>query len=313
MLDTLLYIIVGLAILAKASDYAVKSIVNIAKLSHFSEFAASFVIVGIASVMPEFFVAVTSSLNNVPHFGLGVLLGSNVIDLTLVIALVVLIAGRIKINTKFLHWGNWYVIITALPVLLLLDGSLSALDGVILVFVFLLYVTFILARGRRMLGGRSKEDFGKFVKESVVAVVSLAIIFWSANLVVTNSVTLSEELSFPLVFTGFFVAFGTCFPEFIFALKAAKEKHGELGIGAIMGDVIVDATFSIGAVALIGPITPPLIMTVLSGLFMIVSSLVIVHFIKNDKEITKSDGILLLILYLMFGLVEFWVNAVTIK
>ncbi len=231
--------------------------------------------------------------------------------MTLVIALVVLIAGRIKINTKFLHWGNWYVIITALPVLLLLDGSLSPLDGVILVFVFLFYVTFILARGRRMLGGRSKEDFGKFLKESIVAVVSLAIIFWSANLVVTNSVALSEKLSFPLVFTGFFVAFGTCFPEFVFALKAAKEKHGELGIGAIMGDVIVDATFSIGVVSLISPITPPLIMTVLSGLFMIVASLVVLHFIKNDKEITRNDGVLLLILYLLFGTVELWVKAVT--
>jgi Ca2+/Na+ antiporter len=51
-------------------------------------------------------------------------------------------------------------------------------------------------------------------------------------------------------------------------------------------------------------------MTVLSGLFMIVASLVIVHFIKNDKEMTKSDGILLLILYSIFGVVEFWVKTI---
>jgi Ca2+/Na+ antiporter len=78
VLDNLAYIIVGLVILAKASDYAVKSIANIARLLHFSEFAASFVIVGIAAVTPEFFVGVSSSLNKVPSLGLGVLIGSNV-------------------------------------------------------------------------------------------------------------------------------------------------------------------------------------------------------------------------------------------
>lgn len=313
MLDNLAYLILGLIILAKASEYAVKSIYNIARLFHLSEFAASFVIVGIASVMPEFFVAVTSSLDKVPPFGLGVLLGSNVIDLTAIIALVVLLAGRIRIKTGLVKWGNWYVIINALPVLLLLDGSLSALDGVILIFVFFIYVTFILARGRRMLGDGDKTDIGKLIKEFLITGISLAIILWSANLVVNNSVAISEELSLPLVFTGFLVAFGTCFPEFVFALRAAKEKHGELGLGAIMGDVVVDATFSIGVISLMSPIAPPVMMTVLSGFFMVVASLVVVHFITNDREITRADGISLLVLYVLFGIVEFWVKSIAVK
>jgi cation:H+ antiporter len=234
-------------------------------------------------------------------------------DLTIIIALVVLIAGRIKIKTDFIKWGNWYVIINAIPVLLLLDGSLSALDGVILIFVFLFYVIFILARGRKMLGGREKRSIGKFLKEFLISGISLVVLFWSANLIVTNGAVISEKISFPLVFTGFFVAFGTCFPELVFALKATKEKHGELGLGAIMGNVVVDSTFSIGIVSLMGPVSPQLIMTVLSGLFMVISSLVVIHFIKNDKEITRNDGILLLILYLIFGLVEFWVKTIVTR
>jgi len=309
-LVSLAYITFGLIILAKASDYAVKSIANIARLFHFSEFAASFVIVGIAAVTPEFFVGVSSSLNRVPSLGLGVLIGSNVIDLTIIIALVVLIAGRIRIRTDLIKWGNWYVVINAIPVLLLLDGSLSALDGVILTFVFLFYVTFVLAGGRKMLGGKERRSIGRFLKEFLIAGISLAILFWSANLIVTNATKISEEISFPLVFAGFFVAFGTCFPELVFALKAAKDKHGELGLGAIMGNVVVDSTFSIGVISLMGPISPPLIITVLSGLFMVISSLIVIHFIKNDREITRSDGILLVILYLIFGLVEFWVKTV---
>jgi len=312
VLDSLFYVLVGLVVLAKASEYAVKSIANIARLLHLSEFAASFVIVGIAAVSPEFFIGVSSSLNRVSPLGLGVLLGSNVIDLTIIIALVVLIAGRVKVNTKLIHWGNWYVIINAIPVLLLLDGSLSALDGLILVGVFLFYVTFILARGRRMLGGKGKRDAKMFLKEFFVTGVSLAVLFWSSNLIVANSVALSEELSFPLVFTGFFVAFGTCFPEFVFALKASREKKSELGLGAIMGNVAIDSTLSIGVISLMGRIEPPVLMTVLSGFFMVISSLVVVHFITNDREITRSDGILLLILYLLFTLLEFWVKTFTV-
>lgn len=313
MLDSLLYILIGLVVLAKASDYAVKSIANIARLFHLSEFAASFVIVGIAAVTPEFFIGVNSSLSRVSPLGLGVLIGSNIIDLTIIIALVALIAGRIKVKTKFIHWGNWYVVINAIPVLLLLDGSLSALDGVILVAVFLFYATFILARGRKMLGGRAKRDVVKFLREFLIAGASLAVLFWSSNLIVTNSVALSEKLSFPLVFTGFFVAFGTCFPEFVFALKASREKKGELGLGAIMGNVVVDSTLSIGVISLMSQIEPSILMTVLSGFFMVISSLVVVHFIKNDREITRGDGVSLILLYLLFTLLEFWVKAVAVK
>ena len=309
MLDSLFYVLVGLVILAKASEYAVKSIANIARLFHLSEFAASFVIVGIAAVSPEFFIGVSSSLNKVSPLGLGVLIGSNVIDLTIIIALVVLLAGRIKLKTRLVSWGNWYVIINAIPVMLLLDGSLSALDGVVLVSVFLFYVTFILARGRRMLGGKEKKDAGKFLKEFLIAGVSLALLFWSANIIVTNSVVIAEKLSFPLVFVGFFVAFGTCFPELVFALKASRQRQSELGLGAIMGNVAVDSTLSIGVLSLMGRVEPHVLMTVLSGFFMVVSSLVVVHLAKNDREITRNDGIMLLILYLLFTLLEFWVKT----
>src|SRR3989338_8018176 len=99
----LFWLIVSLFLIIKGADYAIRYAARLALDLRLSKYTVGFTIVAAISVLPETFVSISSSLKGIPSFGLGTLFGSNVADLTLVFAMVVLIAGRnLKIESQIL-------------------------------------------------------------------------------------------------------------------------------------------------------------------------------------------------------------------
>ena len=93
-MENFLFLALSLLLVIKSADYAIRYAARLALGMHLSKYTVGFTIVAAISVLPETFVSISSSLQNIPSFGLGTLFGSNVADLTLVFAMVVLIAGR---------------------------------------------------------------------------------------------------------------------------------------------------------------------------------------------------------------------------
>jgi cation:H+ antiporter len=77
-----------------------------------------------------------SALDGTATLGLGVILGANVADLTLVIGIVVLLAGCQKMTSSMLRSLKISFVAVLLPIFLLLDGEISQFDGIILVSAF---------------------------------------------------------------------------------------------------------------------------------------------------------------------------------
>jgi cation:H+ antiporter len=109
-----------------SSKYAVL----FAKEFHVSTYIVGVVIVAIISILPETFISVSSLFAGEPTLGLGTLLGSNVADLTLVFAIVILFSGRlhIKIKNSILSHNKLYTIFLLVPIVLGLDGSYTRFE-----------------------------------------------------------------------------------------------------------------------------------------------------------------------------------------
>ncbi|HLC47948.1 MAG TPA: sodium:calcium antiporter [Candidatus Norongarragalinales archaeon] len=309
LLTSLLLLLAGFIILIKSAEYAVKALVHIAAFFGLSQFTISFLIVGIASVLPEFSIAVNSALSGDSSFGLGVLLGSNVADLSIVIGLVTIYAGNIKVHSKIIT-GNfyYYLILIILPVLLLLDGSLSRFDGIVLILAFLFYIHVIMQQRRsfsKAVEGINKSKW-KFAKNIAIGAAAIWALFLAAEIVANNSISISGALGVPALFIGIIIALGTCLPELTFSIEAVRERKQELGMGDILGNVATDATLSIGVVALIMPIEPPqMAIALLSGFSMIVFGILTVHFLRTEKHLVRKEGYLFVLLYLIFMAAQF--------
>ena len=119
MINNLFIFAFSLFLVIKGAIWSTKYATAFAKSLHISKYTAGFIVVAVISILPETFIAISSSFSGIPEFGLGMLFGSNVADLTLVFAIAVFTVGRgIKIESKVLKNNRLFPFLLLLPIML---------------------------------------------------------------------------------------------------------------------------------------------------------------------------------------------------
>jgi cation:H+ antiporter len=306
--DTVIVLFAGIAIVVYGADEAIKRLLGLSKFFRLSAFVTGVVIAGTLAVLPELSIGILSAIEGSSTFGLGLIFGANVADLTLVIGVVVLIAGNQKITPGMLKNLKISFIAVLLPVFLLLDGEISTIDGVILVVAFAVYVLWLLRSGRGEKEVAERMRLSKRVVRLGITVFLLAIgitvLFIGSELVTQSSQELSLVLGLPLFLIGTVVAIGTCLPEMAFAIRAS-EKEGSIGIGNILGNVLADSMLTIGIIALVQPIKISNIASPLTAGVFVAASIVFVYLRSRDGDLGKKDAILLIMVYAIFIVIQY--------
>jgi cation:H+ antiporter len=294
-------ICVGLVLVVLSADQAIHRLLHLAKYLRLSEFTVSFVLAGVIAILPELSIGVLAALEGNPSLGFGVILGSNVADLTLVIGIVVLFSGKFHLDSGILKNMRMSFLAVVLPVILfIVDGEISRLDGVILVAAFLFYVFMLLRTKHDGAILTEKRPKRLIAKDTAIFLGSIAILLIGGTLITNNSETLSMTLGLPLFVVGVVVAVGTCLPELAFAIRSCNKKHCGIGLGNILGNVLADSMLTIGVIALIEPIKPAFVAPPLfTGVFMVVSAL-IVYILSRDGMLDRKDGLLLVSIFVIF-------------
>lgn len=306
--------LIFLAILVKSVDYAIKYASRLAKFLRFPEFLVSFFIIALISVLPEATIAIISAIRGEPGMSLGTLLGSSLVDLTFVFGIVTLFSSKgIDVKSKILENNFFYLILLLFPLILGSDGNLSRKDGLILIFVGLLFflkIYFESKRFRKKFDSSSKKK-NHLARDIVLLILSMIVILAAAAFTVKFSVNFAHEINIPPILIGITIlAVGTCLPEMIFSIKAVKEnKHG-LALGDILGTVITNATIILGLVALISPFNYNIYNLYVTGGTMFLGGALTMFFMKSEKSISKIEGLLLILFYIAFVFIEFFVNRV---
>ncbi|MCG2689809.1 hypothetical protein L6252_00805 [Candidatus Parcubacteria bacterium] len=302
-------------VLLRAGTRAVKALSRIAHVLGLSEFTVAFVLMALASSLPELFVAITSAFQNKVELAFGNIIGANIIDLTLALALPILVSGAIITKRKaFQKNALLTATIALLPVILLLDGALTRVDGLILLLSSLLFLSNLL---------KQKEQHSKvfegvfnkikhplavegFVKEFFSFLLAVALLVLAAEGIVWSAGGLAMASRLPLLFIGaILVALGTTLPELVFGLKAAKTEHNQMTAGTLMGAVVVHNSLILGLMFLIRPLIITNPKPYISGIiFSVIVPILFFVFVKTDKNISKKEAFVLLLVYLLFASVQ---------
>lgn len=303
MLINFILFAIFLLCLVKTADWSIKYSTMIAESLNLSKFVVGYIIVAIISILPEAFISITAALDGVPELGLGTLFGSNVADLTFVIAMIIFFSGRsLKIESKIIKNAWLQIGIMMVPLLLGLDGSFTRLEGLVLLVAGFIFYYITLKGSVAEMKSRQRKFH---IKNLALLLVSMTGLLLSAKLTVDYGVFLAEDLKISPLFIGMFlVAIGTTLPELMFSLKAARRNHDSLAIGDILGTVTADATIVVGILAVVTPFVFPQKLVFITGGFMLLSTFILFRFMKSGKEISKQEGFLLLALYLVFVLTE---------
>ena len=147
------------------------------RISHFlgwKEFVVAFFVMAMAGAMPNLFLGINSAIHKIPLLSFGDIIGGNLIDLSLAVALAVLIAKTaITTETKIIRISSIFTIILALlPLLLILDGVLGRIDGILLISLFFFYIFWLFSkeeRFKKVYEQTDKKDikgFKDFIKDA---------------------------------------------------------------------------------------------------------------------------------------------------
>ena len=307
---TILYILIFLAscvLLTLTARWLINSLVFVAKFLGLKEFVVAFFVMSFASSAPNLFVGIISAINKIPELSLGDVTGGNLIDLTLVIALAVLISKNgLEAQSRTAQSTAVFTVVAALlPMLLMIDGILSQTDGLILLLAFAVYSFWLFSKKERfskVYDGVSHLRFSVFLKHAMIILIGTALLFISSEGIIKSAEFFAKAINLPLGLIGvLIVGVGTSMPETWFSLMSVRREETWMVLGNLMGSVVNTATLVLGIVALISPIKISNSAPYISArIFLAVSALFFLLAIRTGRKITKKEGILFLIMYIAF-------------
>jgi len=311
MLMQLIGLVFSILLLAKAGDILVKSIANIASCKKWSEFTVSFLLAS-ATSFPELAVCLTAALNNEPNLAMGNILGSNIANVTIVVGLIAVVGGSIRVTVREKKEDSLYAAaVTLLPLVLIIDGAISRVDGIILLLGYIFYVYRLYkfrSEGTYKLK-KPKRPLSTFV---IHFLFGMAVMLLASKALVSTASSTAQSLGLPLVFVGLFiVGFGTSLPELFFGMRAALKHKGQMVLGDILGSIISNAGFILGLTALVAPIKIVSFSVVYSSaIFLVLSIFAFTYFLHSEYRLTRTEGTILTLLFIIFMSLEFGLGMI---
>lgn len=132
-------------------------------------------------------------------------------------------------------------------------------------------------------------------------VVGVVLVLWGADRLTEGAVSVAERLRVPQIVIGLtIVALGTSMPELCVSVVSALKGTPDLAVGNVVGSNIFNALLIVGVAALVAPMTI-LRSTVFKDVpCALVASVVLLMMCQNDWVITRLDGTILFVFFLVF-------------
>lgn len=305
-----LFLALSLFLVVKSSGYAIRYASNVAHALRLPAYVIGFIVVAIISILPETFIAIDSAVREIPSFGLGMLFGSNVADLSLVLAIVAFTTvSGIRVGSRILEENRLYPLFIAFPIFAGFDGYYSRDEGIFLIAVGLLFFYLTFKRNRIALAPAEPHKHYP-LRNFFYLLASMAFLLFGAHMTVQYGMALAQSVHMSPVLIGMIVVgLGTTLPELIFSLSAIRKKEDSLALGDVLGTVISDATIAVGVLAVIAPFSFPRHIIYVTAGFMVAASLVLFTLMRSGKILTKKEAILLCMFYIIFVLTEYILNG----
>lgn len=306
--------IISCLMLFWSSSWLVGALTRMARFLGWREFVVAFFVMAIAGSLPNLFVGINSALHKIPQLSFGDVVGGNVIDLTMAVALAVLIGrAAIPAASRMVQTSTIFTaIIAILPLILILDGTLGRGDGLILLFAFFFYISWLFSKKERFKKVYEDEDqgiikeFRVFMKDLGKVVLALVLLLAAAEGMVRSAVFFANTLNLSLAVIGILVVgLGNALPEIYFSIASARKGQTWMILGNLMGNIIIPATLVLGIVTLIHPIKIVDFSPFAIGrLFLIISAIFFFWVVRSGQKITKKEALILLSIYIIFVIVE---------
>lgn len=297
------YLALGLGVLCAwlGGELFVRGVVSLGHWARLPSRIIGVTLAAFATSSPELSVSVNSAMAGVPHLALGDALGSNVVNIGLILALALLISG---IQTSFTSIRRDFFIALLTPLLigvLAWDGQLSWLDSLILLGSFLIWLGVVIWEAQQH---RNATETDVSAQEQswqsvLLTIIGLAFLIVAGRLIVSSakSIALAAGID-EFVIGATIVAVATSTPELATTVISKLRGHDELGLGNILGSNIFNGLLIVAVATSIAPISIVYSELVVGLIFGIITTVAV--FPSPSGFIGRKRSVLLLLIYAVY-------------
>lgn len=312
MLGNILLVVAGLVLLIWGADRFVHGAAAAARNFGIAPLLIGLTVVAFATSAPEILVSVVAALQKEPGLAIGNAIGSNIVNIGLVLGLTAIIRP-IKLESATLRREMPALLaVSLLTVSLFLDTFLSRIDGIVMLTGLVIVMVWLARLGMSSAANDPiKIDFEAEIPSDVSMrmavvwlIVGLLTLLIGAELLVDGAIGIAKMLGVSEVVIGItIVAFGTSLPELAVSLMSALKGEYGLAIGNIVGSNIFNLLAVIGVAATIQPAAvAPSVLSL--HIFVMVAFTLVLFAMTYDydgkAQLSRLEGAALLIAFIAY-------------
>ncbi|OGV61773.1 MAG: sodium:calcium antiporter [Lentisphaerae bacterium RIFOXYA12_FULL_48_11] len=293
----------GIVLAGIGGELFVRGVVKLGRWARISPGIVAVTFAAFATSSPEFSVGINAALARAPQISLGDALGSNVVNVGLILGLALVIGGMRATRTEVKRDFPVALIVPVIIGVMTIDGLVSRIDGIILLAIFTGWLIAVVLEARRQRNAAEKviEEHRHWLS-IIFSTVGLGLLILAGRLIVTGATGIAAAWGLGTFVVGaVIVAVGTSVPELATAVIAKIRGHDEIGLGTILGSNIFNCLWIIGIVSIICPIVISFREVAMALSFGIAT--VILTYPTRNGMISRWRGMVLLVLYIVYVLI----------
>jgi cation:H+ antiporter len=308
----------------KGSDWVTDSLIPVAKKLGTSYIAVTTLLVSFTLSVPEIFSAVYSYMSGHLEIGLGVIVGSVVINIGLTVGLSAAIKPLVVDKMVVIRDGIFLITIALIVMVFGSDLEYQRTEGIVLLLLFIPYFlnVWFTERARTERNKEAKvleieenlqrigeqgKTFLKLKPSLFSFILGEAMLFLGSYLFSASLIDLSKVVSIPDMLIGVVIgAIGTEIPNIAAAIQGTMKGYKDVALTETFGSNIFTLLITLGIFILLSPFKIPAKIFYFDMVWMIaIHALMILFIFKGykfkEESITRIEG---------FILVGFWVCLV---
>ena len=307
----LIILIIGFVVLIKGADIFVDGASSLAGNFNVPKMLVGLTIVAFGTSAPEFAVSVKAMFSHSGDMVLGNVIGSNIMNILLILGVTALIKPiKVKSTTVRKEIPIVLMLTLALSTLMmdkLFDNNVPSIltrgDGLVLILffgVFMYYLLSIAIRNKRQLKEKEEAKY-KIIPSIIYTVMGIGAIILGSNAVVDAATIIAKNLGISSRLISLtIVAFGTSLPELTTSIVASVKGEGDIAIGNIIGSNIFNIGMVLGVPIFMFGSIMSVGFTNLDMIMFILSSILLFIFSYDKYEISKKEGIMMLLVFAFY-------------
>ncbi|MDC6466140.1 calcium/sodium antiporter [Flavobacteriaceae bacterium] len=301
-------ILFGIILLSYGGDLLTKSSIDISLKFSVPKIIIGMTVVSFATSAPELIVSLNATLDGLPSFAIGNVLGSNIANIGLVLGIITIIYP-ITLKQRF-YYTDFPLLIfsTALFYFIIYtDNQISRTEGFILLISITAILFYLFIYQKKSISEFSEEIENNKIsitKSFIYIIFSGSLLWLGSETLIKSAVTVANKFEISeRVISITMVAIGTSIPELAASIVASLKKQNDLSIGNLIGSNIFNLLVVIGVTSSIIPIGGIENSVIFNDMLWVVlfSAIILpLAYFGKRNVLTRKKGIMLLILYLIF-------------